>query len=158
MFVVKIYKEKQLLDVIHYNIFQNALADIGDKSVFENIPKNLIDTLGNPEIYCFSRDEETNTADDFEFRYSNGVIVYLGEIFPIDMVRGQKETLYRQCRNDLLNIILKAVHPCVDCPSSENECINYTEEEREDCKAGHITLFDNMTYLDFYEWLRNLIE
>ena len=29
MFVAKIYHETKLLDVIHYHVFQNALADIG---------------------------------------------------------------------------------------------------------------------------------
>lgn len=85
MFVVKIYtKEKQILDVKHYMVFQNALADIGDKSIFENISDELFDTLDNPKISSHSISEENNTADDFEFRYANGVIVYLGEISPID--------------------------------------------------------------------------
>lgn len=87
MFVVKISKEKQLLDVKHYAVFQNALADIGNKEIFENISDELFDTLGNPEIKNYSISEENNTADDFEFKYTNGVVVYLGEIIPKDSTK-----------------------------------------------------------------------
>lgn len=84
MFVVKISKEKQLLDVKHYIVFQNALADIANKNIFENIPDELFDTLDNPEISNHSFCEKSNVADDFEFRYSNEIVVYLGEICPVD--------------------------------------------------------------------------
>ena len=80
MFVVKVYHEKKLVDVAHYRVFQNALADICNKKVFQNVQKNIVDTLGNPEIRYFSLNNETNTADDFEFCFSNGVMVYLGEV------------------------------------------------------------------------------
>lgn len=86
MFVAKIYtrEKKEILDVRHYSVFQNALADIAVKEMFENIPDELVETLGNPDIRCHSVSETTNIADDFEFRYTNGVIVYLGEICPVD--------------------------------------------------------------------------
>ena len=84
MFIAKIYKEKQLLDVKHYISFQNALANIADKYIFDSVPDELVNTLGNPEIHCFSYSEETGEADDFEFRYPNGVMVYVGEISPVD--------------------------------------------------------------------------
>ena len=84
MFIVKIYKEKQLLDVKHYIYFQNALANIADKDIFDNVSDELYSTLGNPSIHWFSRSEKTGIADDFEFRYPNGVTVYVGEISPVD--------------------------------------------------------------------------
>lgn len=84
MFVVKIYKEKQILDVKHYSVFQNAVADIGEGNIFENISDELFSSLGNPKIYCHSRSTDKNVADDFEFRYTNGVTVYIGEINTVD--------------------------------------------------------------------------
>lgn len=84
MFVVKISKEKQLLDVKHYIVFQNTLADIANGNVFENISDELFDTLDNSKITSHSFCEKSNIADDFEFKYSNGVVVYLGEICPVD--------------------------------------------------------------------------
>lgn len=85
MFVAKIYTtDKQILDVKHYLVFQNALADIASEDMFENIPNELLETLGSPDIHCHSVSETTNAADDFEFRYPNGVIVYLGEIYAVD--------------------------------------------------------------------------
>jgi hypothetical protein len=84
MFVVKIIKDGQILDVKHYSVFQNAVADIGNGNIFENIPDELFSTLGNPKILCFSESEETGISDDFEFRYENGVTVYVGEICTVD--------------------------------------------------------------------------
>ena len=92
MYTVKVYKEKQIIDVMHYRSFQNALADISEKKVFETTPKELIDSLGNPGIYYGSWDEENNIADDFEFRYENGVTVYVGETYTVDSLR-RKEKL-----------------------------------------------------------------
>lgn len=86
MFVVKITKNKQLLDVKHYKVFQNAIADIGSKNIFENIEEELVETLGNPEIRSFSYSEITGISDDFEFRYQNGVNVYLGELSFVDEI------------------------------------------------------------------------
>ena len=86
MFVAKIYTtDKQILDVKHYLVFQNAIADIASGAMFENISNELSKKLGSPDIHCHSVSETTNTADDFEFRYANGVIVYLGEIYPADI-------------------------------------------------------------------------
>ena len=90
-YVMKISHKKQLLDVRHYVVFQNALADIAEKKIFDNISNELFNTLDNPNIYCASFSDERNAADDFEFRYSNGVQVYIGEIFPVDGINNKQE-------------------------------------------------------------------
>ena len=54
MFVVKISKEKQLLDVKHYIVFQNTLADIANGNVFENISDETL-KVGR---YALEKDEK----------------------------------------------------------------------------------------------------
>lgn len=90
MFVVKISKDKQLLGICHYNVFQNALADILNGNVFEStIDEAILDGIdssgawGIPKISSHSV-SDAGIADDFEFKYDNGVLVYLGEIFVVD--------------------------------------------------------------------------
>lgn len=78
MYVAKILKDQQLLDVKHYEHFENAVAEIGDLDMFDNLPAELYNTLGNPEIYCGSINN--GIADDFEFRYENGVNVHVGTV------------------------------------------------------------------------------
>lgn len=87
MFVAKIYHEKTLLHVAHYKKFRNALAAIGNKNIFEEISDELLNSLGNPDIRPYSHDDIKGIADDFEFRYSNGVRVYVGEIIPSDAAK-----------------------------------------------------------------------
>lgn len=94
MYTVKVYNKEHLFDVMHYNAFQNALADISNKKVFETIPKELIDSLGNPGIYYGSWDEENDIADDFEFRYENGVTAYVGETYTVDSLRRKENIIY----------------------------------------------------------------
>ena len=84
MYTVKVYNKEHLFDVMHYNAFQNALADISNKKVFETIPEEFLDSLGNPNICFSSWDEKNNVADDFEFRFENGVIVYIGKTYTKD--------------------------------------------------------------------------
>lgn len=80
MYLMKISNGKQLLDVKHYTHFQNAIAAISEEDAFEKVPDDLCDTLGNPRIYYGSYSDKTGMADDFEFRYSNGINIYVGEI------------------------------------------------------------------------------
>ena len=91
MYVVKITKEKQILAVRHYEKFQNALAEIIHGTVFEDLEDDIIPReIGRPELSYHSIDEDTNTADDFEFRYPDGLLVYLGEILVMDRTEGRK--------------------------------------------------------------------
>lgn len=45
---------------------------------YEYLPNDLIATLGKPQVYSGSNTGPM--ADDFEFRYENEVIVYIGQI------------------------------------------------------------------------------
>lgn len=84
MYVMKIYNKqaKEHPFVIKYfKKFENAVATV---SVIDTIPitditGNLMELLGNPEIY-YGSETADGTADDFEFRYQNGTIIYIGQI------------------------------------------------------------------------------
>lgn len=84
MYLAKITKDNQLLDVKHYDYFENAVAELGELDMFDNLPEELCCTLGKPEIKYES--ESNGIADDFEFHYENGVVVYIG----IVMTREEK--------------------------------------------------------------------
>lgn len=74
MFIVKIYHEKKLLHIIHYRIFQNLIADIRNETIFENLPKELVETLGEPRVRFYSDD------DHYKISYKNGVVIYISKI------------------------------------------------------------------------------
>ena len=91
MYLVKVCKEKQILDVLHYQRFENIFADVVDKTIFreEFIPEDImleIDRCESPKIF-YSSETEEGIADDFEFRYGNGIYVYAGTIHLEDRVR-----------------------------------------------------------------------
>lgn len=83
MYVMKVYLDKQLMSVRHYNKFQNAFADIADENFTDDLSDEIMETLGKPQLYYASRDND-NMADDFEFRFNNNVIVYVGVIDTMD--------------------------------------------------------------------------
>lgn len=85
MFLVKIMKKQQILDIKHYTKFQNILADIinKDNNIFNNLSREMIDSLESPKIYCHSDTYIIEDADDFEFRFSNDITIYVGKIYPI---------------------------------------------------------------------------
>ena len=84
MVAVKIYttsqptQSKRLVGTKYYANFRNALADIVNKTIFNDISSISIDSLNNPAIRNFS--QENNVATDFEFRYENGIFVYVNDI------------------------------------------------------------------------------
>lgn len=86
MYVMKIYKRgsDNLMDVKHFEYFENAVASLISKRAFNNLADGDVITLGKPELYFASIDKEKNIADDFEFRYENGIIVYIGQVYPSD--------------------------------------------------------------------------
>ena len=91
MYLVKICKENQILDVLHYQRFENIFADVADKTIFREdfIPEDImlkIDECKCPQIFCAS-ETENGVADDFEFRYGDGIYVYAGTIHLGDRVR-----------------------------------------------------------------------
>ena len=89
MYVVKVYKKEKdydkLFGIKFYNNFENAVADTCtvDGVLFDLLPHELIETLGRPNIYCCS-DGVDGVADDFEFRYDNGITIYIGKIMTED--------------------------------------------------------------------------
>ena len=83
MYLMKISKDKQLLAVRLYESFQNAMADVADHIAFNDIPDEIINSMGewgNPQISCHSYDSKTELADDFEFKYPCGVLIYIGAV------------------------------------------------------------------------------
>lgn len=91
MYLVKICKEKQILDILHYQKFENIFADVADKTIFREdfIPEEImleINKCEYPKIFCAS-ETENGIADDFEFRYENGIYVYAGTIHLGDKIR-----------------------------------------------------------------------
>lgn len=91
MYVVKICKDKQILDVLHYEKFENIFADVANKSIFydsciSNEILEEIDNCENLKLYSASETDD-KVADDFEFRYGNGIYVYAGIVHTEDMSR-----------------------------------------------------------------------
>lgn len=88
MYVVKICKDKQILDVLHYEKFENIFADVADKSIFRNsgISNEILEEVNNCEnlkLYSASETDD-KVADDFEFRYGDGICVYAGLVYTKD--------------------------------------------------------------------------
>lgn len=102
MYLVKVCKDRQILDVLHYHRFENVFADVADKTIFREdmIPESImleIDKCDYPKIYCASETEE-GIADDFEFRYENGIYVYVGRVLFGDRMRcGRLERKCTEC-------------------------------------------------------------
>ena len=88
MYLVKVCKGKQILKVQHYNHIENVLKDISNNSLFDDLPEEItsITDVQNPEIYYASEDEN-KMADDFEFRYEDGIYVYAGRICCVDDIK-----------------------------------------------------------------------
>lgn len=83
MYIMKISKANQLVHVLHFESFQNAIACIADKAFLNNLPNNQYISasgLGRPQIIYGGISNRDNLPDDFEFRYENGVRVYVGTI------------------------------------------------------------------------------
>ena len=82
VYVCKIYKKQardNLFCQVYYRRIENFLGAIADNSLFyEYLPNDLITTLGKPQVYSGSN--TGSMSDDFEFRYENEVIVYIGQI------------------------------------------------------------------------------
>lgn len=92
MYVVKICKDKQILDVLHYEKFENIFADVADKSIFRDscISNEILEEVNNCKLYSASETDD-KVADDFEFRYGDGICVYAGLVYT-------KDTEYRRKR------------------------------------------------------------
>jgi hypothetical protein len=85
MYLVKIVKNHNVLSILHYQYFENIIAGIADQSIFSEIDTSLIPKdYKSPKIYFASTNPEHNTADDFEFRYEDGMYIYAGTISVFD--------------------------------------------------------------------------
>ena len=74
----KLTEQNKVFCCRYFRKFENAVACIAVPDIFECLPEELQATLGNPKIYCASRGN--GIADDFRFRYQNGIVVYIGQI------------------------------------------------------------------------------
>lgn len=94
MYIMKVYKKnkKEPSSVKYFRKFENALAVVSEISALppNDIPENITEPFENPEIYYGSIADD-GTADDFEFRYPNGTIVYIGQILAEEDKRREKE-------------------------------------------------------------------
>ena len=94
MYLVKVCKGTQILDVLHYKKFENVCADIADKTIFEgrSLPESIlqeIDKCKSPQIYCASTSAK-GVADAFEFRFENEIYVYVGAPLLQDKIETKK--------------------------------------------------------------------
>ena len=83
MYLTTIKKDGQIIAIRHFEYFENAMAYVADHEAFDDIPDEIINAMGewgSPKIYCHSINEETQLADDFEFKYPCGIIIYIGKI------------------------------------------------------------------------------
>lgn len=83
MYVMKVYKKnkKEPSSIKYFRKFENAVAVVSEISAMlpNNITEDPAEPFGNPEIY-YGSETADGTADDFEFRYQNGTIIYIGQI------------------------------------------------------------------------------
>lgn len=76
----KLFSENEYFCSKYFRRFENAVAYVSDGNLFKDyLPEEKIGTLGKPEIYYGSKDADGN-ADDFELRYENDIVVYIGQI------------------------------------------------------------------------------
>ena len=87
MYILKLSYNNQILAIRHYNSFQNALADVADLDIINEIVssdiRNSLGECGNPKI-SFHTINKSDIADDFEFKYDNGLLAYIGEVLVKD--------------------------------------------------------------------------
>jgi hypothetical protein len=83
-YILKLYQKGKLTDENkefcrrYFRRFENAVACISDADIFECLSEELRANLGNPQIYYAS--SGNGVADDFEFRFQNGIVAYIGQI------------------------------------------------------------------------------
>lgn len=120
MYVVKIYKEKEILDVKHYKTFENVVADISDLTIFDNtnVPDDILESCTNPPRLYYAGESEDGVADDFEFRFKNGVYVYAGRILTEEekeRINKGTQTKYTACQ-------------FCECSTCNNEVCNHCDK------------------------------
>lgn len=82
MYVIKICKNKEILDVLHYERFENVVADIADLTIFDssNVSTDILESCTEPPRLYSAGESEDGVADDFEFRFKDGVYIYAGRV------------------------------------------------------------------------------
>lgn len=93
MYVVKISSGNQILDVLHYEKFENVFAAIADGTIFREgiIPADVIKLLTKPyKVTLYSGSESDGIADDFIFRFDNDIQIYVGTAFIKDKASRSK--------------------------------------------------------------------
>lgn len=90
MYVVKVSRGNQILDVLHYEKFENVFAAIADGTIFREgiISADVMKLLTKPyKVTLYSGSELDGIADDFIFRFDNDIQIYVGTIFVKDKAR-----------------------------------------------------------------------
>lgn len=78
MYVLKVTKDGIIVDVRHYEHFENAMGDIATDTVIKNAVGPTV-AYGTPQMFCMSETDD-GISDDFEFRYPCGVNIYVGKV------------------------------------------------------------------------------
>ena len=79
MYIVKVYYNAKLNNVKVYEKYEHIISDLinNESELYEDIPE--MTGANMPKIYSGCVDH-LGFKTDFEFRFSNGVTVYAGEI------------------------------------------------------------------------------
>lgn len=86
MYIVKLCKRSDkeqntlvCLAVYHYQYFENALASIGNREIFESLSEEEKEGLGELHFHNFSKTVD-GIADDFAFYYANDIVITLSKV------------------------------------------------------------------------------
>ena len=81
MIVAKVSLNGELIDVLMYEKYRNALTDIIDKDseLYSCLPEECLIDFSTPRITTVYYDN-SDFGTDFEFRYLNGVTVYIAKV------------------------------------------------------------------------------
>ncbi len=81
-------KDKKIIDRRVYREFQNAFSDVisGESPVFDTLYKEKYKTFDSSKplrIYSGGT-KENGFDDDFHFEYPGGIVIVIGEVFPVE--------------------------------------------------------------------------
>ncbi len=86
MYIAKVYCDRKLEGVAHFNHFENAVAAIAAKRICnEDLSDKAFDRFVKCElkrVVCAS--ESNGISDDFEFQFTDGICVYVGRVYSND--------------------------------------------------------------------------
>lgn len=91
MVMVKVSLNGELMDVVMYEKYRNALTDVIDKKsdLYSCLPDESIIDFSSPNIRTVYYDN-SDFGTDFEFRFLNGVTVLIGKAVTMEESMNQK--------------------------------------------------------------------